>query len=833
MSRDDEETRAEDKDAYFVSYREVKVGKRVKVYLTKGGSDAGRKQKPVEVLAAVGEDSGPKTGARFRNAANFTEHGHLDSDSRREVSEWLDGIVAEGLAREAAAGVCGGSDDSPGGGAFASGSRRDMAAASAAPATAARDREPDPVPLAQMTFVNHSQEKFVFPDGRRGVRFYLVDERGAAVPAVVGEERDTRDGHYTYRKDDHFTRGPPLACGNLIGVSRWLRDQCVNGAALGAPLAGFGSHPPKRRNGGGGGKRGGGETFTFENGAAPLYGKDGAISHAGALGHAVGREMQGAASADPHWYADRKRKRDSRFFAADHAGDDAEPPAVAVAFAEREARWAAARDAALAYAREDADADDVGAVETQLAVLRACDRGVQSSRTEARGDPPPLSSGAKPASKKPFKKSKADSSAAAADARRALDALRALEARYVSARVLEKTSACAAVARLKTHADAAVKRAAENLLELWLAALRSHVGTLAATYERPPAPRAPAGAAARSGAGGAAGKPPRSKPVYDAAFIASRRNEPELRRTRETRDEAMRREAAERAAREAAAKGQREAAAARAAANKAAKAATAAAAASERDARVPGGVSGSHAAEKGAGARGAGGETARATSSFRDAPADRRSASDGKKSSQTATPGTPLGKGRKLCTGCNTVVGSPTRVCPHCNAALPLKQTGGAGTRDPGGSPRVGSGGAASGSPSHFPGGPLPFGAAVAGSMPPGGGGASVSAQFGGAAGASGASASVAHFLARHQERFASCKVSQLKRAVAELAAGVKRILDAGRVRDPAVAKGLRESMKKMGDVKLLQGVVERPRARREVVAHLEAAVKMCRARGA
>ena len=114
-----------------------------------------------------------------------------------------------------------------------------------------------------------------------------------------------------------------------------------------------------------------------------------------------------------------------------------------------------------------------------------------------------------------------------------------------------------------------------------------------------------------------------------------------------------------------------------------------------------------------------------------------------------------------------------------------------------------------------------------------GGGGASVSAQFGGAAGASGASASVAHFLARHQERFASCKVSQLKRAVAELAAGVKRILDAGRVRDPAVAKGLRESMKKMGDVKLLQGVVERPRARREVVAHLEAAVKMCRARGA
>jgi hypothetical protein len=75
--------------------------------------------------------------------------------------------------------------------------------------------------------------------------------------------------------------------------------------------------------------------------------------------------------------------------------------------------------------------------------------------------------------------------------------------------------------------------------------------------------------------------------------------------------------------------------------------------------------------------------------------------------------------------------------------------------------------------------------------------------------------------------------VSQLKRAVADLSAGVKRILDAGRVRDPALAKSLRESMKKMGDVKLLQGVVERPRARREVVAHLEAAIKACHARGA
>jgi hypothetical protein len=38
-----------------------------------------------------------------------------------------------------------------------------------------------------------------------------------------------------------------------------------------------------------------------------------------------------------------------------------------------------------------------------------------------------------------------------------------------------------------------------------------------------------------------------------------------------------------------------------------------------------------------------------------------------------ALPKTPLGKGRKLCHVCGTVVGSPTRVCPHCHASLPFK----------------------------------------------------------------------------------------------------------------------------------------------------------------
>ena len=39
-------------------------------------------------------------------------------------------------------------------------------------------------------YISHRQEKFHFSDGRRGVRFYLVDNVGNATPAVLGQERD-------------------------------------------------------------------------------------------------------------------------------------------------------------------------------------------------------------------------------------------------------------------------------------------------------------------------------------------------------------------------------------------------------------------------------------------------------------------------------------------------------------------------------------------------------------------------------------------------------------------------------------------------------------------
>ena len=64
-------------------------------------------------------------------------------------------------------------------------------------------------------YVDLKQEKFHFADGRRGVRFFIIDSNGKPNLAVVGEERDTRDGHYMYRKQASFPAGTDLCCGNV------------------------------------------------------------------------------------------------------------------------------------------------------------------------------------------------------------------------------------------------------------------------------------------------------------------------------------------------------------------------------------------------------------------------------------------------------------------------------------------------------------------------------------------------------------------------------------------------------------------------------------------
>ena len=315
-----------------------------------------------------------------------------------------------------------------------------------------------------------------------------------------------------------------------------------------------------------------------------------------------------------------------------------------------------------------------------------------------------------------------------------IEALRALNSQYVSLRVLEKTDIREAVMELRSHPSEVVSRMAKRLVAQWVGALRSHVGTLAASYERPPPPPPPPPPSTS--------KPSKPKPMYDAAYIASRRNEPELRATRGATGSIPRKPEKEEQP-------------------------------AEPEPRPP-------------------------PKEKKPKPSPTTPAAPKSHKKTTATyqphhPGTPLGKGRKLCQECNGVVGSPTRVCPHCNATLPFKQSGSAT------SPKGGAAAKAKANAGKTQGGQ-------------GGQGQGQGGQGQGQGGAVPSSSTVAAFLSRHQERFASCKVSQLKRAVGEVSAGVKAAVDAGRIADPTAAKHLAEFAKKIADVRLLQGVVERPR---------------------
>ena len=79
----------------------------------------------------------------------------------------------------------------------------------------------------------------------------------------------------------------------------------------------------------------------------------------------------------------------------------------------------------------------------------------------------------------------------------------------------------------------------------------------------------------------------------------------------------------------------------------------------------------------------------------------------------------------------------------------------------------------------------------------------------GGERGSSGEPRKMSDFLTAHLDRFASCKTSQLRRATAEVSAGVAHACDAGRVRDASARAGLRDFARKIAELKLLQGDAE------------------------
>ena len=96
---DPEESTPEDLDAYFVSFREVKTGPCHRYYLIRGDSRGGQTLGAVGVPSSSGAASGAQPAYDYRNARNFTNHGTLATSSKRELMTWLDGVVAEGIAR--------------------------------------------------------------------------------------------------------------------------------------------------------------------------------------------------------------------------------------------------------------------------------------------------------------------------------------------------------------------------------------------------------------------------------------------------------------------------------------------------------------------------------------------------------------------------------------------------------------------------------------------------------------------------------------------------------------------------------------------------------------
>ena len=75
-------------------------------------------------------------------------------------------------------------------------------------------------------------DRFIFPDGTRGVRFFLKKQDEKPSLAIIGAEAKTKDGHYNYFKVSTFQAGAPLGrCTTLSGVEAWLRRH-VSGAAV-------------------------------------------------------------------------------------------------------------------------------------------------------------------------------------------------------------------------------------------------------------------------------------------------------------------------------------------------------------------------------------------------------------------------------------------------------------------------------------------------------------------------------------------------------------------------------------------------------------------------
>ncbi|KAL4448467.1 hypothetical protein ABPG75_005686 [Micractinium tetrahymenae] len=184
-----------------------------------------------EYLAATGEDQGD-AHYLYENTSNFP---FLRANNKADVRVWLEGIIERSKER---AGVH---------------SHR------------VQDEVPaDPNKIHLPKFVGHTHEKLELPDGRHRIEWSLVDEQNDSHLAIVGEEKETRDGHYLYKTQGIFEKALPLQVGNQREVERWLDTMVYHGGVApvlpagkvdsqgGAPsLSGLSGHRGTSSRGGG------------------------------------------------------------------------------------------------------------------------------------------------------------------------------------------------------------------------------------------------------------------------------------------------------------------------------------------------------------------------------------------------------------------------------------------------------------------------------------------------------------------------------------------------------------------------------------------------------
>ncbi|KAK9829854.1 hypothetical protein WJX72_008265 [[Myrmecia] bisecta] len=150
-----------------------------------------------ETLAAYAEDQGD-AHYLYKSVDGFSLGPPLACHNRRELLSWLEGVVQ---GTQQAAGFHLEQDDD----AVLAETVKERGAAA-------------PLP----TYIAYRRENFMYEDGHRGIHWWLVDNNKHEHLAVTGEERETRDGHYTYRAEEPLNSIHPFESGNANGVYAYL-----------------------------------------------------------------------------------------------------------------------------------------------------------------------------------------------------------------------------------------------------------------------------------------------------------------------------------------------------------------------------------------------------------------------------------------------------------------------------------------------------------------------------------------------------------------------------------------------------------------------------------